>query len=146
MKILLLCNKSPYPPKEGGPIAMNSIIEGLINANNQVKVLAINTNKYFTDIEKIPSDYRKKTNIEAVYIDLSIKPLDAFFNLFTNKSYHVERFITKDFENKLIEILKNEKFDIIQFETLYITPYIKTISKYSKAKIVLRSHNIEHLI
>ncbi|MBE9480552.1 MAG: glycosyl transferase family 1, partial [Bacteroidetes bacterium] len=144
MKILMLCNKSPYPPKEGGPIAMNMIIEGLIDANHQVKVLAINTNKYFTNINEIPEEYRKKTNIEAVYIDLSIKPLDAFLNLFTNKSYHVQRFISKNFENKLIEILKNESFDIIQLETLFITPYIETIRKYSKAKIVLRAHNIEH--
>ncbi len=146
MKILMLCNKSPYPPKEGGPIAMNTIIEGLINANHQVKVLAINTNKYFTNINDIPEEYRKKTNIEAVYIDLSIKPFDAFLNLFTNKSYHVQRFISKNFENKLIEILKNESFDIIQLETLFITPYIETIRKYSEAKIVLRAHNIEHMI
>jgi polysaccharide biosynthesis protein PslH len=31
-------------------------------------------------------------------------------------------------------------------ETLYISPYIEAIRKYSDAKIVLRSHNIEYLI
>jgi hypothetical protein len=30
MKILFICNKSPWPAKEGGPIAMNNIIEGMI--------------------------------------------------------------------------------------------------------------------
>jgi polysaccharide biosynthesis protein PslH len=146
MKILILCNKSPYPPKEGGPIAMNAIIEGLIDAGHKVKVLAINSNKYGVDVKDIPDAYRQKTGIETVFIDLSIKPVDAFFNLFTKKSYHVERFISEAFRGRLAEILKNESFDIVQLETLYISPYIEVIRQYSNARIVLRSHNIEHLI
>lgn len=146
MKILFLCNKSPFPPKEGGPIAMNALIEGMADAGHQVKVLAINSNKYGVDVKEIPEEYRNKTNIETAYINLAIRPLDAFLNLFTGKSYHVERFISKNFEKKLVEILKSEDFDIVQFETLFITPYIPMIRKHSKARIVLRSHNIEHLI
>ncbi len=146
MKILQICNKSPFPPIEGGPIAMNAITQGLFNLGCEVKVLAMNTFKYFVDPKEIPNIYKEKTNIELVFIDLSIKPIDAFFNLFTNKSYHVERFISKEFNSKLIEILKKEKFDIVQLETIFIGPYIDTIRKYSDAKIVLRAHNIEHHI
>jgi glycosyltransferase involved in cell wall biosynthesis len=146
MKILVLCNKSPYPPKEGGPIAMNAVIEGLIRKGHQVKVLTANTNKYFVDLSEIPLDYRNKTGIESVYIDLSIKPVEAFLNLFSKKSYHVQRFISREFEQKLVEILTNDSFDIIQIEMLYLAPYVKVIRKYSKAKIILRAHNIEHRI
>lgn len=146
MKILFLCNKSPWPPKEGGPIAMNAIISGMAAAGHRVKVLAINSNKYGVDVKDIPEDYRKKTGIETVYVNLAIKPMDAFLNLFTGKSYHVERFISSGFRKKLIEILNHEIYDIVQLETLFISPYIDTIRKYSSAKIVLRSHNIEHLI
>jgi len=146
MKILILCNKSPYPAKEGGPIAMNAIIEGLYQAGHNVKVLAINSNKYGINVQDIPESYRSKTNIETAFVDLSIKPIDAFVNLFSGKSYHVERFISNDFENKLIEILTKDEYDIVQFETLYISPYTDIIRKHSKAKVVLRSHNIEHLI
>ncbi len=146
MNILILCNKSPYPPKEGGPIAMNAVIEGLIRVGHRVKVLTVNTNKYFVKMDDIPRDYRQRTRIEAVYIDLSIKPLEAFLNLFTRNSFHVQRFITKEFEQKLIEILEQEKFDIIQLEMLYLAPYVKTIRRYSNARIVLRAHNIEHRI
>ena len=67
MKILILCNKSPYPAKEGGPIAMNMIIEGLIHAGHRVKVLAMNTNKYAVDPGTIPTEYLDKTGIELVY-------------------------------------------------------------------------------
>lgn len=146
MNILILCNKSPYPPKEGGPIAMNAVIEGLIRAGHRVRVLTVNTNKYFIKMDEIPRDYRQRTHIEAVYIDLSIRPLEAFFNLFSRQSYHVQRFITREFEQKLIEILQQEEFDIIQIEMLYLAPYVRTIRRFSSARIVLRAHNIEHRI
>jgi len=146
MRVLFLCNKSPFPPREGGPLAMNANIKALIKAGHEVKVLALNTNKYNVNPENIPEDYRSQTGIEFIYVDLSIRPLAAFLNLFSEKSFHVTRFISEDVRQKLTEVLQAQQFDIIQLEMLYMTPYIETIRKYSKAKIVLRSHNIEHLI
>lgn len=146
LNILILSNKSPWPAREGGPIAMNNIIEGLIDSGHHVKVLALNTNKYAVQPDEIPLDYQTKTGIELVYIDLSINIFDAFLNLFTTKSYHVERFKSKAFEEKLINVLKEKEYDIVQIELLFMSPYIQTIRKHSNAKIVLRAHNIEHLI
>jgi polysaccharide biosynthesis protein PslH len=146
MKILLLCNKSPYPAKEGGPIAMSMIIDGLIDAGHSVKVLAINTNKYSVDPADIPATYRLKTGLELVYVDLSLRLTDALLNLFSSQSYHVERFISKDVEHALIRILQSEQFDIVQFEMLYMSPYAAVVRKYSNARLVLRAHNIEHRI
>ena len=146
MKILLLCNKPPYPASEGGPMAMNSIITGLLEAGHQVKVLAVNNEKYNVKESDIPEEYRKKTGIELIDVDLGIKPLKAFINLFTRKSYHVERFISKDFKARLTELLLKEQFDVVQLEMLYMAPYVETIREHSKAMIVLRAHNVEHKI
>ena len=146
MKILLICNKSPYPPREGGPIAINMMVEGLLQAGHRVKVLAMNTNKYFVRSEDIPIDYLAKTGIEFINVDLRIKWVKALANLITNRSYHIERFISHVFRTRLIEILKKDEFDIIQFEMLYTTPYLDTARKYSKARMIFRAHNIEHLI
>lgn len=143
---MFICNKSPWPPHEGGPIAMNNLIEGTLDAGHNVKVLAINTNKYNVNPEDIPVDYKKRTGIELVYIDLGIKPIPAFLNLFTQKSYHVQRFISDNFRKKLRKVLSKQKYDIVQFETLFMSPYIDTIREFSSASIVLRAHNIEHLI
>lgn len=146
MKILLLCNKSPFPSVEGGPMAMNSIITGLLEAGHQVKVLAVNSKKYNVKPEDLPEEYKTKTGIELIDVDLRVKPLQAFKNLFSTKSYHVERFISKDFTNRLIEILKKDTYDVVQLETVFMAPYVDTIRKHSKALIVLRAHNVEHLI
>ncbi|MCX6306180.1 MAG: glycosyltransferase family 4 protein [Bacteroidetes bacterium] len=146
MRILFLCNKSPWPPKEGGPMAMNMLIEGLVDAGHQVKVLAVNSFKYNISADDIPLSYAEKTGIELIDVDLRIKPVDAFLNLFTGESYHVRRFISEKFRTRLIEILRAGKFDIVQLETLFMGPYIGTIRANSPAKIILRAHNIEHLI
>ena len=146
MKILLLCNKPPYPASEGGPMAMNSIITGLLDAGHQVKILAVNSEKFNVKESDIPDEYKKKTGIELIDVDLSVKPTNAFLNLFTKKSYHVERFISDDFKAKLIEVLEKEQFDIVQLEMLYMAPYVEDIRAHSKAMIVLRAHNVEHKI
>jgi len=146
LNILFICNKSPWPAREGGPIAMNQLIEGLADVGHNIKVLAINTNKYAVRHEDIPEWYKKTTNIELLYINLAFKPIPAFMNLFSTKSYHVERFISEEFHDKIKEVLSTQSFDIVQIETLFMSPYMDTIRKYSKAKIILRAHNIEHLI
>lgn len=146
MRILFLCNKSPWPPKEGGPMAMNMLIEGLIADGHTVRVLAVNSFKYTIRESSIPARYREKTGIELIDVDLRIKPADAFLNLFTGESYHVQRFVSAKFRLKLIETLRDGNFDIVQLETLFMCPYIETIREHSAAKIILRAHNIEHLI
>ncbi|MEI6695990.1 MAG: glycosyltransferase family 4 protein [Bacteroidota bacterium] len=146
MNILQLCNKPPYPPLEGGSMAMHAMTQGLIDKGHQVKVLAVSSFKNRASAESLPEWYVQACQFEAVFVDLKVKPFAAFLNLFSSESYHVQRFISKDFENKLITILQQQSFDIVQLETLYLTPYISVIRKYSNAKIILRSHNVEHLI
>ena len=125
---------------------MNSIITGLLEAGHQVKVLAVNSPKYNVKESDIPKDYKQKTGIELIDVDLRVRPWKALINLFTRKSYHVERFISKDFKARLVELLEKEQFDVVQLEMLYMAPYVETIRQHSKAMIVLRAHNVEHKI
>ena len=146
MNILQLCIRVPYPPLDGGSIAMYNMQKALHENNAKLKVLSFNTVKQPVDLEKLDQAYLDMTRIEGVYLDNRIKPFAALFNLFTGESYHIIRFIRRDFEEKLVEILKGEKFDVIQLESLFMIPYIETIRSYSEAHVVLRTHNIEHLI
>ncbi|MCX6180535.1 MAG: glycosyltransferase family 4 protein [Bacteroidetes bacterium] len=146
MKILQLCQRPPFPPIDGGAIGMNNVTMGLLELGHEVKVLTIATDKHPVQLTKIPKDYLEKTSFESVHIDTSIRVKDAFFNLFDDDSYNIKRFISVDFENKLIEIFAKKNYDIVLMESLYVTPYIDTIRKHSKAKIVLRSPNVEYKI
>lgn len=146
MRFLFLCNKLPYPPTEGGSMAMNMMIEGMLEAGHQVKVLAISSHKNPFISSKIPENYKQKTRLEVVHLDLKFRIIPALYCFFLRKSYHVHRFISKQFDEKLEQVLREDEFDVIQIETVFLTPYLKTIGKYSSAKVFLRAHNIEHLI
>ena len=147
MKILIITNKIPYPPKDGGSIATLNLAKGLAHFAESVTILTINTSKHFYDLEKIPKDLKEKIYFEDVYIDTTTKPVPALKNLlFSKVPYNAERFISQDFEEKIISNLNKNKYDIIQLEGLYLTPYIPTIRKHSKALISLRAHNVEHEI
>ena len=125
---------------------MNSIITGLLEAGHQVKILAVNSEKFNVKESDIPEEYKKKTGIELIDVDLSIRPMKAFLNLFSKRSYHVERFISDEFKERLIELLEKEQFDVVQLEMLYMAPYVADIRTHSKAMVVLRAHNVEHKI
>jgi len=125
---------------------MNALISGLMETGHSVKVLAVSSSKFDFDTTKIPAGYIHQTGLESVYFDLNIKPFALLSDLIKGRSYHVSRFRNKQFEEKLISVLSSENFDIIQLETLFMCPYINTIRKYSKSPVVLRTHNIEHLI
>jgi glycosyltransferase involved in cell wall biosynthesis len=146
MKILQVCNKIPYPSKDGGSMAMHQLSESLSKLGQEVKVLAMNTSKQNFDPAVLPADYRQRFKPEYVFMDTRVKALDALLNLFSDKSYNIERFNSTEFEHTLQRILQAGKYDIIHLESLYVAPYLPVIRKYSQAKVVYRAHNIEHLI
>lgn len=146
MKILQLCKKFPYPLKDGEAIAVTYLSKALRDLGCEITLLSMNTIKHYTHIEDLPADFDHYKAIHWTTLDNTINPMDAFMNLFSDTSYHVDRFVSKAFKQKLIEVLKGEKFDIIQLETLYLAPYVETIKKYSKAQVVMRAHNVEHEI
>ena len=147
MRILILTNKMPYPPRDGGSIASLSLALSLSDCENEVEILSMNTSKHHTDLKSIPQDIKSKIKFHSVDINTETSAIKAGINLiFSSKPYNAERFISADFDKKLISILQEKDFDIIQLEGLYLCPYIETIRKNSKGLIALRSHNIEHEI
>lgn len=146
MRVLQLCIKPPYPPNEGGSLAMYAITRSLLGAGHPVKIIAISSFKNPVEWNKIPQDFIDQTGFESVHLDLKIKPQGILKSLFSRESYHVKRFISKELQCKIEEVLKKESYDIIHLESLFFTPYIPAIRKLTNAPVVLRSHNIEHRI
>lgn len=146
MKVLQICHKPPQPAIDGGCIAINNITKGFIQNNIKVKVISICTSKHPFQKEKIDKDFLKKTNIEAVFVDTEINIVDAFSSLVTSDSYNISRFFSPDFDSLLRKTLEAQTFDVVHIESLFMSPYIGTIKRFSQAKIVLRSHNLEYMI
>lgn len=146
MRILQLCNKAPYPANDGSSIAICTLAEGLADNGVELHLLAINTKKHFKPEKNISLGFKEKTHYQSVYKDTNTSAMGALLNLFSSQSYFVSRFFFKEYEDALIKKLKQTSFDIIQLEGVFMCTYIPTIRKYSNAKVVLRSHNLEHQI
>jgi glycosyltransferase involved in cell wall biosynthesis len=136
----------PFPLFDGGAHSIYHTTLGLIYQKADIKVLALNTPKNRVETNCIPNDFREKTGFEFSVVDTRINPFKAFINLFTDRSYFVERFFSKEFNSHLIKILTEEEYDIVQLEHLYMCLYIDTIRKYSKAKVILRPQNVENKV
>ena len=146
MKVLQICHKPPFPPVDGGCLAMDDISNGLIRKGCEVKILTLSTQKHPFLKNRLTDNYLRTTKIEAVDISTDINPKDALVNLFTKESYNITRFFSLEFENKIRTTLQQNVFDIIQLESLFVVPYLSVVQKYSNAKIVYRAHNIEQQI
>jgi glycosyltransferase involved in cell wall biosynthesis len=146
MKVLQLCIKPPFPTVDGGTMAMNSITQGLLREGCEVKVLAMESDKHPADRAKMGEEYLRQTGFESQYVDLSVKPLAAAVSMLCGESYHVKRFRSEAFAARLRAILEQETFDVVHLESLFMTPYVPLIRSLSDAKVVLRSHNVEHVI
>ncbi|MBK8955721.1 MAG: glycosyltransferase [Saprospiraceae bacterium] len=147
MKVLQVCKKFPFPSKDGESIAILQMSKALSDAGCEMSLLAMNTTKHFVEIKNnFPEELSYYKEIQCVEVDNRIKWHEAFLNLFSKESYNISRFVSEEFRTVLINMLKNNSYDIIQLETLYLAPFIQDMKKYSNAIIVLRAHNIEHEI
>lgn len=146
MKVLQLCNKPPFPATDGGCIAMKNISLGLLNNSVDLKVISVSTLKHPFSLVNFPKEFVKQTNIESVFVDTTVKAYDALSSLFSKDCYNVSRFFSSELEQKIKQNLETNTYDFIILESLFLSPYINIIQKYSSAKIILRSHNFEYLI
>lgn len=125
---------------------MKTLSRSLTTAGEEITLLAMNTVKHYFEGPDFPGELDYFQAIQAVRVDNRIKLWDAFLNLFSKESYHIERFVSPAFRDRLIELLRNNEYEVVQLETLYLAPYIPDIRRYSDAVIALRAHNVEHEI
>ena len=146
MRVLQLCRKFPYPLKDGEAIAVNSLSKALTQYGCEITLLAMNTEKHYSEVPDYAPELAHYKNVESVYVDNSLNAVDAFVDLVSGKSYNITRFDSPKFRAKLAEMLQANDFDIVQMESSYLSIYVNTIRENSTAKIALRSHNLEYEI
>lgn len=146
MKILHLFPRFPWPLKDGGAVAFFNHLKGLHDNGHTIVAAVMNTSKHRVSFEDIPSSVKNLATWHLINIDNQITPLGAIENLFRNESYILSRFKQPLFEELLRQLLTESEFDVVIFESLQSAVYIDKIKPLTKAKCLLRSHNIEHQI
>ncbi len=111
MRILQICNRVPWPPNDGGAIAMLNMTKGFYHAGQELHLLCLNTRKHHVDSQDVPKLLKDLWSYKFIDINTDIKALNAAVNLFfTQKSYHISRFYSREFEKELVKILQQYDF------------------------------------
>lgn len=142
MKLLMLSHQVPFPPNSGYPIVVYNTIKGLLKLGVEVTLFSINPYKEKTDVDDIYDPIFEKIDFHSYNIDTEVNIWGAFFNIFSNQSYNVSRFFDDEAAKVLENVLRERDFDVIQFEGIYVVPYLETVKEHSKAKLIYRAHNI----
>lgn len=146
-KILILTNRIPYPLKDGGNLAMNAMIEGYHREGWQVHLLSMNTTRHFIKHEQLRKLFTHLHAFDWVDVNNDLKWPDILKNfLFSRQPEHARRFYHTGFRDKLVEVLKSFRPDVVQVESVYLSTYLPEIRKHGNPLSVLRIHNVEYQI
>ncbi|TVT39086.1 glycosyltransferase [Hymenobacter setariae] len=152
MHILQLCPRVPYPPHDGGALAMYETARGLAEAGHRVTILAANTPKHHQPADAL-AHLGPNVRLVTVDVDTRIRPLAALRNLlFSQEAYNVQRFVSKALLDELAATLVADPADLVQFEGTFVAPYLELLTTKMRSQgaqlppLVLRAHNIEHTI
>lgn len=146
MKILQVTKKFPYPLKDGESLAIINMAKGLVSSGAEVSLLAMNTRKHFYEDQDLPKELSFYSKVETVEIDNRFKWTSFLISFLGKSSFLAEKYHSKNFEATLMEVLKENDFDVIQLESIFLAQYIPLIKEKFSGIISLRTHNVESLI
>lgn len=146
MRILLVCNKSPFPSTDGGTLAMAGMLESFHRLGYEVEAVVYDTYKHPFTLSKVPAHLHTTINWHPIPVNNRKYPLAAFRHLLQGRSYILHRFHTPAVADYLEGLLHDHVFDVIHLDSLFTLPYLEAMRMQTEAPIIYRAHNIEHKI
>lgn len=143
MKTLLISHKPSFPKIDGGCLASAQIILGLEQMGVDYQIATLATPKHPFQMEAFPEAIRGRVAVQFV-VDTgrAMKNVKAWMS--GERSMFLGRFYDASFEKQLVELCRSFQPDVVHFESLFAAVYMPALRKVCTAKMVLRSHNIEH--
>ncbi len=148
MKILVITHRTPFPRNSGYPIVVGNTIKGFVDLGHQVSLFSLNPKHYSFQHNNDPEDDELigRINYQVFDIDISISVVQAVLNVFSQTANNIERFHSASFERMLVhEVILND-YDVVQFEGLFVSPYLPALRKATKARLIYRAHHLEHQV
>lgn len=143
MNILVIGNRFPWPLHDGGAIASYRLLKSLSHVGHEVLFFSYNTEKHFVSDEIINKEFAFCKTV-SVPLNANVKLIDAFKNLFRAQSYFLERYIQKNAQAQLKQLISQENFDLAIIEGFYSSAFFNTLK--GELPIIYRAHNLENQI
>jgi glycosyltransferase involved in cell wall biosynthesis len=147
MKILVVAPRVPWPPLDGGRVAIGAIALGLRDAGADVELVALNPRKHRSDARELP-DRRGPLAISTLPHDSSASALAVALGLLSrHRSVVAARFESRELERFVRERVSRGDVDVVQIEGPMLAGCIEAArSGGNRPLVALRSQNVEHAI
>lgn len=146
MRILTLYNRIPFPLRDGGALAVYSMLENLRRAGHELELLCLNPSRNFINSGDIPDQLFHQYRLGTVVVNTEISWQGALLNLFSSQPYNTTRFYSKAFVKLLESRLQEKSYDLVVLEACFMGVYLSDLRRLGVKNIVLRAHNIDHLL
>jgi polysaccharide biosynthesis protein PslH len=141
LRILQVCPRVPWPPHDGGRVAMLQLTRFL----GDVDVVALNQKKFHVDAAAAAAALAP-LRLDTVDIDPSRLLHAAMHMRKLRAPLLVARFYSSAFEQLLRARLRATHYDVIHLEGQFLLPYVPAIREETRAPIALRAQNVEFRI
>ena len=147
MQVLYISQKPAFPIIDGGSFAINRFLKDIRETvHGDIDYLAITTVKHPMDADAAQHDLGDTITIYPVEINTDLYKLSFFASLFSKLPYNLIRYKQTNFLQKINALLAQKEYDYIILDGLYASVFLDEIKSKSMAKIIYRSHNVEHQI
>lgn len=137
MKILSLAPKSPFPPDDGGRVAIYQIWQALVRHGAVVHLAFPATGGQ--DMSRVPVG----ATVFPLNVDPRFRPLRALSSMVVGRGYFMGRFFSPEALRELREIVARERYDAVHVEGVYMAEYARAIKNEFGIPVVLRAQNVE---
>jgi len=143
MNILFLSTENPYPPDHGHYIRTYNVLKHVSQHHNVYFIGFIKNREDFRNVEPI----RKMCKTADVFVlpdDVSRVRfyLSLFLNFFSPLPYIAQKYYQKSMKQKIREVLKENKIDVVHFDMLHLSRYQPM---FDGIPTTLTEHNVESL-
>lgn len=145
VNLLHLCNKVPYPGRDGSTLAMEALVRVLVQSGNRVTTLAFNTRKHWVENPSFPKEWGDTPSLVVVPANTTPTPLGAVWAFFLNVPYSVSRFRTEAYQKELVKLLDTQSFDAVVVDGLTQAVYLNELHQRG-LPLIYRAHNVEYRI
>ena len=143
MRILQITPRVPFPLDEGGKIGIYNITKFLSLRGHRITMIT------FDPSLGEDKDYPELTKYCELYLvqkNLNNNAFNIIGSLFSNESYNIRKYYSREMSEKVFSLLTTDKFDIVHIDGLHMARYGVLIKKFFDLPVVLREHNIESII
>ena len=146
-KILIIANKKVSPSLDGGAIAIKNLADKFLKLNYKIDIISISKkNNTPKDVKPKQSTISNNLNQIVFYQNMSIDIIGFIKSIIYKSSYQANRFYNHNIKEYIQNLININNYQIILFESIFTTVYLKHLNLPKSVKTIFRAHNLEHEI